>query len=154
MRRRTTSTMKDSLSTCRNAWVSSLTCPTMSWWVTPSIKRGWWRPSPRLTRRRERGWCLDPPLVLLLVVLLLSTAWCIPHLGVSYTDLNSSSIGTVARNTNSGSSSHNSRGSCNSSTVLPLLYRSRLQLGHCSNFPLATSHVTTAERWDISPTSV
>jgi hypothetical protein len=30
-----------------------------------------------------------------LVVLLLSTAWCIPHLGVSYTDHNNSRIGAI-----------------------------------------------------------
>jgi hypothetical protein len=41
-------------------------------------------------RRRGRGWCLDHLPVLVLVLLLPSTAWCIPHLVVSYADHNSS----------------------------------------------------------------
>jgi hypothetical protein len=69
-----------------------------------------------------------------LAVLLLSTAWCIPHLEVSCADLNSNSIGTVACNTNSNNS-HNSRGSINISTVLPLLRHRRLQLDHHNSFP-------------------
>jgi hypothetical protein len=80
-------------------------------------------------------------------VLLLSTVWCIPHLGVSYTDLNSSSIGVVARNTNSNSNSNNS------SIMLLLHCRSRLQSGHHSRLPTAAFCASTMESWDILPVS-
>jgi hypothetical protein len=78
---------------------------TMSiwFWHKNRVWQQWWS-LLKLRRRREKGWCLDPLSVVVLVVLLLSTAWCIPHLGVSCTDLNSSSIGAVTRNTSSSSS--------------------------------------------------
>jgi hypothetical protein len=92
-------------------------------------------------------------------VLLLSTAWCIPHLGVSYADLNSSSIGAIACNTNSGSSSRNnnngsnSNSSCGSIVLLPH-YHGRLQSGYHSRLLTAAFRASTAESWDISPASV
>jgi hypothetical protein len=60
-------------------------------------------------------------------VLLLCTAWCIPHLRVSCADLTNSSIGRTVHNTNNGSSSRNSSSSstvlllhlCSSSNMLP-----------------------------------
>jgi hypothetical protein len=83
-------------------------------------------------------------------MLLLSSAWCIPHLGVSCADLNSNSIGAIAHNTNSDSSNHNSS---SSSTMLLLHHHSMLQSGHHIGFPPATSHTSTAESWDTSPAS-
>jgi hypothetical protein len=82
--------------------------------------------------------------VVILAVLLLSTAWCIPHMGVSYVDLNSSSIRAITHNTSSGSSSHNSS---SSSVVLLLHLHSRRPSGHHSSFPLATLHASTVGRW-------
>jgi hypothetical protein len=43
--------------------------------------------------------------VVVLAVLLPSTAWCIPHLGVSWVDHNNSRIGAVTHNSNRGNSS-------------------------------------------------
>jgi hypothetical protein len=82
-------------------------------------------------------------------MLLQSTTWCIPHLGVSCVDHNSSRIGAIAPNSNRGNSSSNSRSSNNSSSsTVPLLHRrSRLPLGHHNNFPPATFHASTAGRW-------
>jgi hypothetical protein len=128
MRRKSTSFVKDLPSNCNIVWFSPPNCPTMNWRVALLIKRGQWRPLLRPRRRREKGWCLGPLLVVVLAVLLLNTAWCIPHLGVSCADLNSSSIKAVAHNTNSGSSNRNS--SSSSLTVLLLHLRSRRPLGH------------------------
>jgi hypothetical protein len=61
--------------------------------------------------------------LVVLAVLLRSTTWCIPHLGVSCADFNSSSIGEITRNTNSGSSNQNSNSNC--SVVLLLHLHSR-----------------------------
>jgi hypothetical protein len=82
--------------------------------------------------------------VVVVAVLLLSTAWCIPHLGVSCTDLNSSSIRAIARNTSSGSSNRN-----NSSSSIVLLphHHSRLPSSHHSSFPPASFHASIAGRW-------
>jgi hypothetical protein len=88
-----------------------------------------------------------------LAVLLLSTAWCIPHQGVSCADLNSSSIGAITHNTNNGSTSHSSNNSNNSSTVLLLHHCSRLQSGHHNRPPTAVFRASTMETWDISPVS-
>jgi hypothetical protein len=87
--------------------------------------------------------------VVVLAVHLSSTAWCISHLGVSYSDLNSSIIGAITCNSNSGnSSSNNGNNSSSSSTVLLLHRHSRMRSGRHSNFPLATSHASTMGRWD------
>jgi hypothetical protein len=81
--------------------------------------------------------------VVVQAVLLLSTAWCIPHLGVSCADHKSSRFGAITHSINRGSSSHNS----NSSTVLLLHHRSNLPSGHHSSLPPATFHASTMERW-------
>jgi hypothetical protein len=80
---------------------------------------------------------MDHLLVVVLAVLLLSTSWYIPHLGVSCTVHNSSRIGATAHNTNSGNfSSNNHNNNNNSSSTVPLLHRhSRLPLDHHSSFP-------------------
>jgi hypothetical protein len=87
--------------------------------------------------------------VVVLAVLLPCTTWCIPHLGVSCVDHNSSGIGAIAHNSNSGNSSSKSCNiSNNSSSTVPLLHRrSRLPSGHHSSFPPATFHASTVERW-------
>jgi hypothetical protein len=108
MRRRPTYAVQDSPSTYKNTRYSSPAYRTTSWWVQPSIKRGWWRPLLRLMRRRGRGWCLDPLVVVVLAVLLPSTTRCIPHLGVSCPDCNSSRIRAITHNSNRGNSSSNS----------------------------------------------
>jgi hypothetical protein len=83
--------------------------------------------------------------VVVLAVLLPSTAWCIPHLGVSCVDHNSSKIGAIAHNSNCGNSSHNSR---NNSSTMPLLHRRRrLPSGHHSSFLPATFPASTVGRW-------
>jgi hypothetical protein len=80
--------------------------------------------------------------VVVLAVFLPSTAWCIPHPGVSCVYHNSK-IGAIAHNSNYGNSSNNS-----SSSTVPLLHRhSRLPSSHHRSFPLATSHASTAGRW-------
>jgi hypothetical protein len=58
--------------------------------------------------------------VVVLAVLLPSTAWCIPHLGVICVGHNSNRIGAITHNSNRGNFSSNSRNnnSSNSSTVL------------------------------------
>jgi hypothetical protein len=70
-------------------------------------------------------------------VLLQSTAWCIPHLGFSCVDHNSSRIGSIAHNSNHGNLSSNSRRNSNSSSSIVPLHRrhSRLPSGHHSSFP-------------------
>jgi hypothetical protein len=78
-------------------------------------------------------------------VLLPSTAWCIPHLGVSCVRRNSSRIGAIAHNSNCGNSSNNSNN--NSSIVLLLHRHSRLPLVCHSNFLPATFHASTVGRW-------
>jgi hypothetical protein len=87
--------------------------------------------------------------VVVLVVLLQRTAWCIPHLGVRCVDHNSRRIGAIDHNSNHGNSSSNScNGSNSSSSTVPLLHhRSGLPLGHHSSFPPATFHASTAGRW-------
>jgi hypothetical protein len=74
--------------------------------------------------------------VVVLAVLLPSTVWCIPHLGVSYTDRNSSRIVAIAQNSNCGNSSSNG---CNSSSTMLLLHR-------CSRLHQAT---TAVSRWQL-----
>jgi hypothetical protein len=95
---------------------------------------------------------MDPLHVVVLVVLLLSTAWCIPNLGVSYADLNSSSIGAITHNTTSSSSSRFNSSSSNSTVLLPHCH-STLQSSHHSKLPPATFHATTTGSWDTSPAS-
>jgi hypothetical protein len=82
--------------------------------------------------------------VVVLVVLLLSTTWCIPHLGVSCADLKANSIGATACNTNNSNSSSNNS---SSSTVLLLHPCSRLPSGHYSSFSPATSLASNVGRW-------
>jgi hypothetical protein len=84
--------------------------------------------------------------VVVLTVLLRSTTWCIPHLGVSCVDYNSRRIGAITRNSNRNNSSSNS-----SSSTVPLPdHHSRLQSGHHNSFPLAAFHASTIERWATS----
>jgi hypothetical protein len=97
-------------------------------------------------RKRGRGSCLDPLAAVVLAVPLQSTTWCIPHLGVSCVDHNSSKIGAIAHNSNHSNSSSSSHSS-SSSTVLLLHRRSRLPSGHHSSFPPATFHASTVGRW-------
>jgi hypothetical protein len=149
-RRRPTCTVQDSPSTCKSAWYSSPAFHTMSWWVRPLIKREWWRPLSMLMRRRGKRWCLDPLVVVVLVVLLPSTTWCIPHLGVSSIDHNSSRIGAIAHSSNhsnSNGNSHNNSSNNNNSTVLLLAHHSRLPSGRQNSFPPATFHASTTGRW-------
>jgi hypothetical protein len=83
-------------------------------------------------------------------VLLSSITWCIPHLGVSCADRNSSRIGAIAYNSNrsnSSSNSHNSNSSSSSSTVLLHHHHNRLPSGHQRCFPPATFHASTVGRW-------
>jgi hypothetical protein len=82
--------------------------------------------------------------VVVLVVLLPSTAWCILHLGVSCVDHNSSRIRAFAHHSNCCNSNNNSS---SSSTVLLLHRHSRLPSGRHSSFPPATSHASTTGRW-------
>jgi hypothetical protein len=78
------------------------------------------------------------------VLLLPSTAWCLPHLGVSCADRNSNPTGAITHNSNHGNSSrHNS----SSSTVFLPHYCSRLVAGPNSSFPPVTFPATTAGRW-------
>jgi hypothetical protein len=85
--------------------------------------------------------------VVVLAVLLSSTTWCIPHLGVSCVDHNNSRIGAVAHNSICGNSSNSRSSSSKSSIVLLLHRRSRLPLGHHSSLLPATSHASTTGRW-------
>jgi hypothetical protein len=78
--------------------------------------------------------------VVVLAVLLLSTAWCTLHLGVSWVGHNSSRIRTVTHNSNHGNSNSNS------STVLLLHHRNKLSSGHHNSFPPATFHASTVGR--------
>jgi hypothetical protein len=81
--------------------------------------------------------------VVVRAVLLPSTTWCIPHLGVSCIDHNSNRIGAIAHNSTCGNFSSNNT----SSTVHLLHCRSRLP-SHChSSFPPATFHASTAGKW-------
>jgi hypothetical protein len=83
-------------------------------------------------------------LVVVLAVLLPSTVWHIPHLGLSCADRNSSKTGAIAHNSNHNNSNrHNS----NSSIVLLPHRCSRLQSGHHSRFPPVTSPATTTVIW-------
>jgi hypothetical protein len=87
--------------------------------------------------------------VIVLAVLLLSTAWCIPHLGVRRVDHNSSRVGAITHNSNHDNFSNNSHNnsSNNSSTMLLLYHCSRLPLGRHISFSSATSHASTVGRW-------
>jgi hypothetical protein len=75
------------------------------------------------------------------------------HLGVSCTNVNNSSIGSITYNTSScssnrnNSSNNNNSNSSSSLTVLLLHHRSRLPSGHHSSFPLATYHASSVRRW-------
>jgi hypothetical protein len=80
--------------------------------------------------------------VVVLAVLLPSTAWCIPHLGVSCIDHNSSRIWAIIPNSNRGNFSSN-----NSSTVLLPHRHSRLPPGRYNNSPPTTFHASTVGRW-------
>jgi hypothetical protein len=83
--------------------------------------------------------------VVVLAVLLPSTPWCIPHLGVSCIDHNSSKIGAITHNSNCSNFSNNS---CSSNSTMLLPYRhSRLPLGLHSNCPPATFNASTVGRW-------
>jgi hypothetical protein len=85
---------------------------------------------------------MDPLTVIVLAVLLQSTAWCIPDPGVSCIDHNSSRIGAITHNSNSRSSSNSSN------STVPLHHRrSRLPSGHPSSFLPATFHASTMGRW-------
>jgi hypothetical protein len=91
---------------------------------------------------------MDLLAVVVLVVLLPSTAWYISHLVFTCVDHNSSRIGAIARNSNPGNSSSSNRNSSNNSSTVLLLHRhSRLPLGHHSSFPPATFHASIAGRW-------
>jgi hypothetical protein len=92
---------------------------------------------------------MDPLAAVVLAVLLQSTAWCIPHPGISCIDHNSSRIGPIAHNSNRGNSYSNCRSSNNSSSSTVPLHRchSRLPLGHHNSFPPTTFHISTAGRW-------
>jgi hypothetical protein len=83
------------------------------------------------------------------VVFLQSIIWCIPHLGVSCIDHNSSRIRVITHNSNRDNSSSNSRSNnSSSSSTVPLPHRrSRLPSGHHSSFPPATFHASIAGRW-------
>jgi hypothetical protein len=94
-------------------------------------------------RKTERRCCLDPLAVVVLAVLLLSTTWCIRHLGVSCADRNSSRTGAIAHNSNQGNSSSNS----SSLTVLLPHHCSRQTSGHHSSFPPVTFPATSTGRW-------
>jgi hypothetical protein len=69
--------------------------------------------------------------MVVLAMLLPSTAWCIPHLEVSYADRNCSKTGAIIHNSNCGNSS---RHSSSSSTVLLPHCCSRVPSGHHSSF--------------------
>jgi hypothetical protein len=83
--------------------------------------------------------------MVVLAVLLLSTVWCIPHLGVSYTDRNRSRTGAITHNSNRDNSS---RYSSSSSTAFLPHCCSRLPLGHHNSFPPVTFPATIVGRWD------
>jgi hypothetical protein len=99
-------------------------------------------------RRRGKRLCLDLLAVVVLAVILPSTAWCIPHLGVSCVDHNNSRIGAITHNSNCGNSSSNS---CNnnsgSKSTMLLHHHGWLPSGHHSSLPPATSHALTVGRW-------
>jgi hypothetical protein len=87
--------------------------------------------------------------VVVLVVLLPSTPWCIPHLGVSCVGHNNSRIGAIAHNSICGNFSNNSCNnniSSNSSTMLLPHHHSRIPLGLQSNSPPATFQASIAGR--------
>jgi hypothetical protein len=62
---------------------------------------------------------MDPLSVVVLAVHLPSTAWCIPHLGVSCANHNNGRIGAIAHNTNNGSSSRNNNNSSSTCSYSP-----------------------------------
>jgi hypothetical protein len=84
--------------------------------------------------------------VVVLAVLLLSTAWCILHLGVSCVNHNSSKIGAISHNFNGDNFSSNNRSTSNSSIVLLPHRHSRLPPSCRSNFPPATFDASTTGR--------
>jgi hypothetical protein len=90
--------------------------------------------------------------VVVLAVLLRSTTWCMPHLGVSCINHNSSRIGSITHNFNRNNfSCNNSRSSNSSSSTVPLTHHhSRLPSCHHSSFPPTTFHASTVERWVTS----
>jgi hypothetical protein len=85
--------------------------------------------------------------VVVLVVLLPDTTWCIPHLGVSRVDHNSNTIGAIVHNSNHDNISNSHSSSSNSSTVLLPHHHSRLPPGHHIIFPPASFHASTAGKW-------
>jgi hypothetical protein len=90
---------------------------------------------------------MRPLPVVVRAVLLPSTTWCIPHLGVSCVDRKSNRTRVITHNSNHGNSSSNSR---NSSTVLLPHRHSRLQSGHQSRIQTVAFQASTMESWDIS----
>jgi hypothetical protein len=83
--------------------------------------------------------------MVVLAVLLPSTACCIPHLGVSCVNHNSSRIGAIAHNSNRGNFSSNS--SNNHSTVLLPHRHNRMPPGLHSNSLPVTFYASTVGRW-------
>jgi hypothetical protein len=99
---------------------------------------------------------MDPLAVVVLTLLLPSTAWCILHLGVSCVDHNNIRIGAITHNSNRGNfsnNSYNNSSNSNSSTVLLPHHYSWLQSGHHSRLQTITLCALTAGSWDISPVS-
>jgi hypothetical protein len=89
--------------------------------------------------------------VVVLAVVLPSTAWCIPHQGVSCVNHNSSRIGAIAHNSNRGnfsSNSHNNSSNNNISTMLLPHHHSRLPLGCHSNF---CQQISMLQLWEDGP---
>jgi hypothetical protein len=82
-------------------------------------------------------------------VLLPSTAWFIPHLGVSSANRNSSRVGAIAHISNRSNSSSNSNNNNTSisKTVLLLHCCSRLPSVHHNRFLPTTFHVSIVGRW-------
>jgi hypothetical protein len=73
--------------------------------------------------------------VVVLAVLLQSSAWCIPYMGVSCIDHNSNRTGAITHNsTRSNSGSNSSSSNSNSSTIPLLHHHSRLPSGRHSSF--------------------
>jgi hypothetical protein len=82
--------------------------------------------------------------VVVLAVLLPSSAWCIPHLEISCANRNHSKTGAITHNSNRGNSSRHNN---SSSTVLLHHHCSRLPLGHHNTFLPVTFPAITVGRW-------
>jgi hypothetical protein len=92
---------------------------------------------------------MDPLAAVVLVVLLQSTAWYIPHLGVSCVDHNSSRIGAIAHNSNSGNSSSNSHSS--SSSTVP--YSTTAASYHQATIVVSRQQLSMLQLWEDGPLS-